>query len=104
MNYDASKVGVPYVRANRLTIYYPTDANPSVGIAQSLAVKLADGSVREIETMPELVAEFDFKAHAKDPLPLVNPENGEPLGSDTNLQQVFLGILSVVRNIQLSKE
>ena len=100
MNFDASKVGVPYARVDRITIYYPTQANPNVGIAQILAIKAENGAVYEVARLPELTATFDFAQNATTPIPMVHPDTGEPLGADTNLQTVFLNILAVVRQLQ----
>ena len=100
MNYDASKIGVPYARVDRITIYYPTQANPSVGIAQIMAMKAQDGTIYEVARLPELTAVFDFALNAVTPIPLVHPDTGAPLGADTNLQTVFLNILAVVRQLQ----
>ena len=100
MNYDSSKVGVPYIRAHRIIIEYPTGSNPRATILQSEAVRLADGTVRQIGEVSSIVAEFDFALNATNPIPLVHPDTGEPLGADTNLQTVFLNILAVVRQLQ----
>lgn len=101
MNYDASKVGVPYVRANRIVINYPPAPEmPNVVIEQSLAVKLADDSVRKLEDLPTINVTLDMLNDATDPVPLVSPEDGSPLGADTNLQNTMLSILAIVRKTQ----
>lgn len=103
-NYDSSQVGVPYVRAQRVEIFWPDAGRmPHAVINQSLAVKLADGTVRQLENMPELKVELDF-AHASDPIPLINPETGAPIGSNTTLQMAMLNVLAVVRQKQIESE
>ena len=101
-NYDPSVVGVPYVRAHKITIFYP-DNNllPSVKIEQSLAVKLADDTVRKIEDIPAIERSLDMFNAGNDPIPLINPETGQPLGSDTSLNYVMLHILAVLRAEQI---
>ena len=103
MNYDSSMVGVPSIRAHRIIIEYPTDGNPRATVVQSEAVRLADGTVRQLGEVPPLIAEFDFAQNATTPIPLVHPDTGAPLGADTNLQNVFLNILAVVRSLQLKE-
>ena len=100
MNFDASQVGVPYVRAHRLIIEYPdSSSTPTAYVEQSLAVKLADGSVRTLENLQPLAVPLDF-SKGNDPIPLVSPENAKPLGQDTTLNQAFLAVLAVVRDAQ----
>jgi len=102
-NYDASQVGVPYVRAHRITINYPDNGQlPSVAIEQSLAVKMADGSVRKLEDLEPISSTLDLQNDAMDPIPLVNLEDGSALGADTSLAMVMLGVLAVVREKQLA--
>lgn len=104
-NYDASKVGVPYVRAHRIVINYPDGGKLSTAtIEQSEAVKLADGTVRALANLPPIEASFDLAAHGADAIPLVSPEDASPLGADTSLNMVMLGILAVVRAEQLKIE
>jgi hypothetical protein len=102
MNYDASQVGVPYVRTQKITINYP-DAGvaPSAVIEQSLAVRLADGTSRMLEAIAPLCVTFDFATNGTTPIPLVSPDNGAVLGPSIDLQTVMLGILAVVRSEQL---
>jgi hypothetical protein len=101
-NYDSSQVGVPYVRANKITILYPDNgAVPSAQIEQALAVKLLDGTTREIEKLQVLNIEINLDAHGTEAIPLVNPTTGGPLGINTNLNTVMVQILAVVRKHQL---
>lgn len=104
MNYNASQVGAPYVRVNNITITYPPGGQARVGFSQVLAIKAADGTVYELQQLAPISADLDLAAHGTDPIPLVSPEDGSSLGSDTTLQQVFLAILAVVRQIQLQQE
>ena len=103
MNYDSSQVGVPYVRVHKIIIHYPDNGQlPWAVIDQSLAVKLADGTIRKIEDLPSLQRAFDLANDGSDPIPLVSPETGAALGADTSLNQVMLAILAVVRKEQLA--
>lgn len=104
-NYDASKVGVPYVRANRIVIDYPDAGQiPTAVVDMSLAVKLADGTVRNLDALAPLTINIDFAANGKNPVPLVSPEDGSSLGADTTLQMAFLSILAVIRQAQIKAE
>lgn len=101
-NYNPSQVGVPYVRAHKITINYP-DNNllPTVKIEQSLAVKLLDGTPRHIENLPPLDRQIDLPNAGNDPIPMVDPETGDPIGQNTSLNLVMLHILAVLRQEQL---
>lgn len=102
MNYDSSAVGVPYVRAHRLIIDYPdNNLPPRVKIEQSLAVKLADGTVRKIEDVLPLDRAIDMQNAGTDPIPIVDPTTGLPVGANTSLNSVMVQILAVVRQEQL---
>lgn len=97
-NYDASKVGVPFVRAKKITIDYPdNNLTPSFSAEQWLAVVLADGTVRNIEKQASLNAAVDLANDGDDPIPLIHPTTGQPLGANTTRKQVMLGILAVLR-------
>lgn len=103
-NYDASQVGVPYVRAHRVTINYPDNKQmPTATIEQSLAVRMADGSARQLENLPAISCVLDF-SKGNDPIPLVSNETGAPLGADTSLNQAFIAVLAVVRAEQNKAE
>jgi hypothetical protein len=104
-NYDASHVGVPYVRAHRIVIEYPDAIGiPEATVEQSLAVKLADGSVRKLQDLPAMTIQFDFADHGTDPIPLVSPEDASSLGADTTLNTAMLNILAVIRQAQIKAE
>ena len=101
-NYDASQVGVPYVRASRVLIDYPDkNATPRAVIEQVLVVKLADGTIRELEDLNSISITMDLVAHGSDPIPLVSPVNGATLGANTTLNTVMVQILAVIRASQL---
>lgn len=103
MNYDSSQIGVPYVRADKITINWPDHSGtPSATVEQSEAVKLADGSVRNLGVIQSLVVTLDFAAHGSDAIALVNPTTGAPLGQNTNLNMVMLQILAAIRVYQLA--
>lgn len=105
MNYDASNVGVPFVRAHRIEIDYPDSAGTPIAVVhQSLAVVLADGTTRSIQPLAPMMLTLDLQAHGDDPVPLVSPTSAVNLGADTSLNQVFLGILAVVRQAQIAAE
>jgi hypothetical protein len=105
MKYDASVVGVPYVRAQRIIINYPdAGKSPSATIEQSLAVKLLDGTTRQLETIASINVDFDFVANGNAPIPLVFPDTGLPIGPNTTLNNTMLAILAVVRSEQLKAE
>ena len=102
MNYDASQVGVPYVRAHRIVINYPDNGQmPSVAIEQSLACKMLDGSIRKLEDLEPIFTSIDMQNDGADPIPLISPNDASALGQDTSLNMVMLGILAVVRAKQL---
>jgi len=104
VNYDPSQVGLPYVRVTRLVVEWPDslkDLQPTALIEQSLAVKLADGSIRTLDNLPAISTRLDFTL-GDEPIPLINPETAEPLGTDTTLNQTFVGVLAVVRKFQLA--
>lgn len=103
-NYDSTQVGVPYVRAHHIEIFYPEDSRrPQVIIRQKLAVKLADGTVRSLEQLPDIIKTFDMATDGSVPVPMVDPTSGAPLGPNTTLQQTMLSILGVVRKLQLEQ-
>lgn len=103
-SYDPSKVGVPYVRVSRLIIDWPADALPTAYIEQALGVTLADGSARQLEALPALTVTLDLAAHGDDPVPMVNPANGEPIGMDTTLNQAFLAVFAIIRQTQIATQ
>lgn len=107
MNYDPSQVGVPYVRVSRLVIEWPDSAEspmPNAVMEQTLAVKLADGSVRTLEKMEPIGIPLDFLNNGNEPIPLVNPETAQPLGMDTTLNQAMLAVLAVIRKYQIEAQ
>ena len=101
-NYDASVVGVPYVRGTQVVINWPdaTGGLPVATVSQSTAVKLADGTVRNLDVLSPIVYELDFVNHGNDPIPLVNPTDGSSLGANTTLNNTMLQILAVIRYAQ----
>ena len=104
-NYNGSQVGVPYVRAHRLTVNWPDNGQmPTALIEQSLGVKLADGTVRELQKLGDMTVTLDFATNGNTPIPLVSPEDATPLGADTTLNQAFLAVLAVIRAEQVRAE
>lgn len=102
MNYDPSQVGVPYVRAHRIVINYPDNGVvPSVNIEQSMAVLLADGTIRTIDQLPTISTPLDLAQDGAVPIPMINPNNGQPLGVDTDLNTAMLNVLAVLRSKQV---
>lgn len=101
MNYDASQVGVPFLRAYGIRIDYPDGGQPPVVVVeQAMAVKLADGTIRKLEDVTPLNIAIDMVNEGTVPIPLVNPEDGSPLGPNTTLQGTFLSILAIIRKAQ----
>jgi hypothetical protein len=101
VNYNSTQIGVPYVRANNITIEYPTNSLPVVTISQAMAVKLADNTIVEINPKASFSFTLNLATNALVPIPLIDPSTGEPLGASTNLQSLMVGILSVIRQQQL---
>lgn len=103
-NYDSSQVGVLYERAHRIVIEYPDQGRPAQAtIHRSLAVKLADGTVRKIEDLSPIIRSFNLTIDGTTKIPMVHPETGAPLGVSTDLNTVMLNILAVVRREQLAE-
>lgn len=104
-NYNPSSgVGVPYVRVHRITIDWPDRGLlPVARIEQSLAVILADGSIRQIEVLPTIQTTLDLANDGEDEIQIVHPETGDAVpGMVTTLNQTFLAVLAVVRAKQLA--
>jgi hypothetical protein len=105
INYDSTVVGVPYVRAQRIIINYPdAGKSPSATIEQSLAVKMLDGTVRQLENINAINVTFDFANDGSTNIPLVHPDSGLPIGANTTLNNTMLAILAVVRSEQNKAE
>jgi hypothetical protein len=106
-NYDpSSPVGVPYVRAHRVTIDWPDRGLlPRYAIEQSLAVRLADESIRQIEVLPTLHGSMDLANDGDTGIQVVHPDTGVDIpGMTTSLNQAFLAVLAVVRQAQVAAE
>jgi hypothetical protein len=104
MNYNSTEVGVPYIRCSRIEIFYPEDSRyPQAILSQKLAVKLKDGTIKQLEDLPPINITFDMPMNGNSPIPLVDPTNGSALGPTTTLNQVMLSILAVVRQEQLKQ-
>lgn len=103
MNYDASQVGVPFIRAYGIRIDYPDNGQPpNVVVEQAMAVKLADGTIRKLDDLDPLNIAIDMVNEGTVPIPLVNPEDNTPLGVNTTLQGTFLSILAIIRRAQVA--
>ena len=98
-NYNSASVGVPYVRVNNINIAYGEDGIPVVTMCQAVAVKLADGTVAEIEQIHDISATMNLADTTA--IPLVDPTSGAALGTTTTLGQVMLQVLAAVRAQQL---
>jgi hypothetical protein len=104
-NYDSTQVGVPYVRGTQVVVNWPDGADrnkPIIAISQCMAVKLADGSVRNLETIAPLVFTADLVAHGNDPVPIVDPSSGAALGPNTTLNSVMVQMLAIIRQQQIA--
>lgn len=106
MNYDASQMGKPYVRAHRLIINYPIKGElPSVRIDQSLALVDIDGNMHKLQELNSIDVTLDLATNGSEPIPLVDPSTGATIPNVfTNLNQVMLCLLAVVRKQQLLQE
>jgi hypothetical protein len=103
MNYNASQVGVPFLRAYGIRIDYPDAGQPPVVVVeQAMAVKLADGTVRKLEDVPPLNITIDLVNEGVVPIALINPDDNTPLGPNTTLQSTFLSILAIIRKNQVA--
>ncbi len=101
MNFDASPIGVPFLRVYQINIAYPDNKQiPVAYVQQGMAVQLADGSIRKIEEIETLTINLDLASDGKKPVPLVNPNTGAYLGASTTLNNVMLQIFAVVRQSQ----
>jgi hypothetical protein len=107
VNYNpSSPVGVPYVRAHKVTINWPDRGLvPTFAIEQSLAVRLTDESIRQIELLPTLHGTMDLANDGDDAIQVVHPDTGVEIpGMTTSLNQAFLAVLAVVRQAQVAAE
>jgi hypothetical protein len=104
-NYNGSQIGVPYVRTSQLVIDWPdNNKKPRASIVQCTAVKLADGTIRELDKLPQVDVELDFAVDGNTPVPMISPEDASPLGADTTLNQAFVAVLAIVHDRQLKAE
>ena len=103
-NYNASTVGVPYVRVNNININYLPDMKAHVTFNQVMAVELADGSVVELGSTPIPNATFalDMVSEINNSYPLVDNVTGANLGASMTLGQVLVGVLAIIRQNQLT--
>jgi hypothetical protein len=99
-NYDSSAVGVPYVRVPLIEIKYPEPHTAHVRVLEVEAVKLADGSIRELRQLGQIewhIGPGDMGKVAQIP----HPDTGAPTGATTTNQQLMLGLLAAIRAQQL---
>lgn len=99
-NFDATQVGVPYPRVDRVEITYPKPLHAEIILHQSLAVKLADGSIvqlKKLDTLKIELAPEDMPV----PYPLVHPDTGASLGQNGTAMQCYLLMLGLIRKKQL---
>lgn len=103
-NYDASQVGVPYVRVNQLIINWPDALGglPSVNIQQCNAVLLADGTVRDLNGLSPIMSQLDFVNNGNTAVSVVDPSTGVATGSNTTLNITFAQVLAIIRQLQLA--
>lgn len=98
MNYNSTQPGTIYGRVKRIVIdYNDQGAPPVVTIERATAVSLADGTARALDTRAPIAFQVDLANAQNELFPLVHPTTSEPLGSDVSMQNVFLGVLAVVR-------
>lgn len=87
-----------------MTITWPDSVDnsmPKAELEQTLAVKLADGSIRTLEKMDTLYIPLDFAKEGSDPIPLIDPETAQPLGMNTTLNDTMLDVLATIRKYQI---
>jgi hypothetical protein len=102
-NYDASQVGVPYVRIPSFTLDYPSPGNARVEAQEVSAVKLANGEVKVIDKIGVLA--FRIQSHQlAETFPLINPDTGANLGASMSYQQLMIGITSALRKAQIERD
>ena len=104
-NYNASTVGVPYVRVSTLIVNWPDALGgaPSANIQQNMAVVLADGTVRNLESIPPIVTELDFSNNGNTPIQVVDPVTGDAIaGTFTTLNETFAQVVAVIRQYQIA--
>ncbi len=103
-NYNASTMGVPYVRGIQLVIYWPDalGGTPSAVVSQCNAVVLADGSVCNLDILLPITTTLDFVNNGTTTIPLVNPTTGAALGTTTNLDTIYLNVLAIIRQAQIA--
>lgn len=116
-NYDTRTVGVPYLRVPRIEIGYPppgSGESPDVTLTQVWAVKLANDGIQVLRNQPPVpVINTPIDATSQAPIPLVDPDSGEPLAQTTRdaiagaiasgvvtMPIAMLVILAVARSIQ----
>ena len=95
-NYDSTKVGVPYMRVNRIEINYPSAATANVVMSQTQCVMLADKStipmgepsLLELALSPQ---DMGTKIH------IVDPATGADSGQTTTIGAVMVGLVAVIR-------
>lgn len=102
-NYDASTVGVPYVRVPTIQIRYPKPLHGYVTFQEVEAVLLADGTIRQIGDLGE--KSFEIKPEdMADVLQLVDPNTGSNIpGATMTVQNLMLGILAIIRREQIAQ-
>ena len=102
-NYDASQVGVPYIRIPEVGIVYTVEGKAIVTAFQDLAVKLLDNSLVVIKQLPPLSFTIDLATQGSDTVPLVSPATGEALGPTVSNNMIMLSILAALRVAQLAQ-
>lgn len=95
MNYDSTLVGVPYPRMPSILITTPVPGSgiPSAQVTQVEAIKLADGSYRELRDLPTLNPVFDLAAHGNDLIQLVDSATGANLPANHPVLQAMSAVL-----------
>ena len=103
-NYNASAIGVPYVRGTQVIINYPdgVGGTPAATVTQSTAIIMADGSIRNLDAISTIFIPLDFVNNGNTPIPMVDPTSGAALGTNTTLNTIYLQVLAIVRQIQVA--
>lgn len=106
MNYDRTRVGVPYIRYSQIVIRNPANHGPWVDLTREWAVKLEDGTSAAVDLPqpPPVSLEINLATQAGDAFPMYHPDTGLPIGQSTNFENVLLAIIAAARQVDAIAE
>lgn len=97
-NYNSVAIGDSYVRAPLVEIRYPGPMTAHVRIIEAEAVKMKDGTVRELVAQLGQLEWTVGPADMGQVLQLVDPDTGADIpGATMTNQQLMLGLLAAIR-------